>query len=178
MIAGFEYLNSKGYCHRDVKPENLLFAGDFGLKLCDFGFSSELKGKDGTGVLHTVLGTESYMAPEIFIDKNYNGSAVDLFASGIVLFIMIAGTPPFNKADPQKDPHYKLFNNHLKIDSFWNVHEKSKPRKNFFSEEFKSFINCMLAADVLMRPSLTEIKSHPWFTGPTIPMDNVRAEFA
>lgn len=50
------------------------------------------------------------MAPEIFIDKKYNGATVDLFAAGIVLFIMMAGTPPFAKADPFKDPHYKLLN--------------------------------------------------------------------
>lgn len=111
MVNGLEYLNSKGLCHRDIKPENLLFDGEFNLKLCDFGFAMKLSGRDGSGILHTVLGTESYMAPEIFIDKNYNGCAVDLFAAGIVLFIMVAGTPPFAKADPNKDPHYKVFNN-------------------------------------------------------------------
>jgi len=51
------------------------------------------------------------MAPEIFIDKKYNGAVVDLFAAGIVLFIMLSGTPPFAKADPNKDPHYKLLIN-------------------------------------------------------------------
>lgn len=51
------------------------------------------------------------MAPEIFIDKEYNGAIVDLFAAGIVLFIMVSGSPPFAKADPNKDPHYKIFNN-------------------------------------------------------------------
>jgi len=51
------------------------------------------------------------MAPEIFIDKSYNGAVVDLFASGIVLFIMLSGPPPFAKADPNKDPHYKYLIN-------------------------------------------------------------------
>jgi len=98
-------------CHRDIKPENILLDKDFNIKLCDFGFAHSLEGREGKNTLKTVCGTESYMAPEIFLDKKYNGSVVDLFASGIVLFIMMAGTPPFSKADPVKDPHYRYFNN-------------------------------------------------------------------
>jgi len=75
---------------------------------------------------------------------------------------MISGTPPFAKADPFKDPHYKLFNNPAKNEVFWNAHSKHKPKKDFYSQEFKSFINCMLAADPQLRPSIPEIKSHPW----------------
>lgn len=56
-------MHAKGYAHRDIKPENILLARDFTLKLADFGFSCLLKGKDGSGVLHTKLGTEGYMAP-------------------------------------------------------------------------------------------------------------------
>jgi len=48
-----------------MKPENILFDEKFNLKLADFGFSTLLAGKDGSGLLHTILGTESYMAPEI-----------------------------------------------------------------------------------------------------------------
>ena len=57
------YMHGKGYAHRDIKPENILLSHQFVLKLADFGFSCVLKGKDGTGVLHTKLGTEGYMAP-------------------------------------------------------------------------------------------------------------------
>lgn len=90
MINGLEYLNSKGLCHRDIKPENLLFDEDFNLKLCDFGFSYHLSGRNGSGILHTVLGTEPYMAPEIFLEKKYNGICVDIFASAVVLFVMVS----------------------------------------------------------------------------------------
>jgi serine/threonine protein kinase len=48
-----------------MKPENLLFDENFNLKIADFGFATALEGKDGSGYLRTVLGTESYMAPEI-----------------------------------------------------------------------------------------------------------------
>jgi len=117
------------------------------------------------------------MAPEIFIDKKYNGAVVDLFAAGIVLFIMMSGTPPFAKADPFKDPHYKLLISSTKNETFWNVHSKHKPSKNFFSADFKNFTNMMLHSDPLQRPTLPEIKSHPWMQGPTVPLEQLRNQF-
>jgi len=71
-----------------MKPENILFDGNFNLKIADFGFAAPIEGRDGSGLLKTRLGTESYMAPEIHLRKPYNGEAVDVFASGIILFIM------------------------------------------------------------------------------------------
>ena len=47
------------------------------------------------------------MAPEIHLRMPYKGEEVDLFASAIILFIIVSGTPPFTKADP-KDPYYKI----------------------------------------------------------------------
>ena len=63
IINALHYINREGYAHRDLKPENMLLAKDFTLKIADFGFSCLLKGRDGSGRLHTRLGTEGYMAP-------------------------------------------------------------------------------------------------------------------
>lgn len=72
MMNGLHYMHSKGFAHRDIKPENILLSQDFVLKLADFGFSCLLTGKDNSGILHTKLGTEGYMAPEI-PQKKYKG---------------------------------------------------------------------------------------------------------
>jgi len=48
-----------------MKPENLLYDSDFNLKIADFGFATAIAGKEGDGLLKTILGTESYMCPEI-----------------------------------------------------------------------------------------------------------------
>lgn len=106
MMNGIHYMHDMGYAHRDLKPENVLLTNNFILKLADFGFSCLLRGHDGTGVLRTKLGTEGYMAPEI-ATKTYDGRRTDIFAAGVILFIMFAGTPPFEKPTPT-DPYYKL----------------------------------------------------------------------
>lgn len=91
-----------------MKPENLLLDVEYNLKVSDFGFATSSLGKDGSGLLRSVLGTESYMAPEIHMRLPYQGEAVDLFSSAIILFIIYSGSPPFSKAD-SKDPYYRIF---------------------------------------------------------------------
>lgn len=84
------YMHNNGIAHRDLKPENLLFDKCFNLKIADLGFSVYMS-KNMNGKLHTKLGTEGYSAPEFYEDNvNYVGSAVDIFAAGIILFIFYA----------------------------------------------------------------------------------------
>jgi serine/threonine protein kinase len=180
LIETLEYCHNQGIAHRDLKPENLLFDGSFNLKVADFGFATLWSGKDNSNQLHTILGTESYMAPEIHMRKPYSGTSVDLFACGIILFILYSGTPPFAKADPKSDPHYKLFCAGRQ-DVFWKAHERNKPkvqgRDTFYSEHFRDLLNAMLAADPKNRPTLEQIKSHAWYNGSIADINNLKLEF-
>lgn len=75
----------------DLKPENILIGEKCILKLVDFGFSCFLKDCDGQR-----LGSEGYMAPEV-LNKSYkNGVKVDIFAAGVILFILCTGLFPFS----------------------------------------------------------------------------------
>lgn len=180
LIETIEYCHSQGIVHRDLKAENLLMDADFNLRVADFGFSALLSGKDGSGQLYTVLGTESYMAPEIHLRQPYSGPSVDLFACAVILFIMVSGNPPFIKADPKSDAHYKLFCINMP-ETFWDAHEKNKPKengKNFYSNEFKSLLTAMFALDPAVRLTLPEIKAHRWYNGPTKSLKDLQLEFS
>jgi len=177
LIETLEYCHEAGYAHRDLKPENLLFDANFNLKIADFGYATLLCGQDNSGLLQTNLGTPCYMAPEIHANKKYNGASVDLFASGVILFILVSGTGPFIKATP-KDTYYNYFCN--KNDAFWTLHERNKPKqegKNFYSAEFRELINSMLAHDPACRPTIAEIKASKWYNGDAPQLEDIQAEF-
>mmetsp|Transcript_18745 Transcript_18745/g.8737 ORF Transcript_18745/g.8737 Transcript_18745/m.8737 type:complete len:93 (+) Transcript_18745:391-669(+) len=91
-----------------MKPENIMLDGDFNIKICDFGFAKDTKYSGGK--CETTLGTSAYMAPEIHEKKVYSGASVDLFAAGVILFIMMTQNPPFTNSD-SNDKFYKLHKN-------------------------------------------------------------------
>jgi serine/threonine protein kinase len=128
-MEGLRHMHSQNICHRDIKLENLLLNSDFMLKIADFGFACLIEGDNKSGVLTTRLGTEGYMAPEIYLMK-YSGVKVDVFAAGVVLFIMLSGHPPFQKA-VVTDPYFKLIRD-KKGNVFWTQHSKRKSI-NFYS---------------------------------------------
>jgi len=170
MCDAFTYLHGNGVSHRDMKPENIMLDSEFNLKIADFGFAS-VKSQN-----ETRRGTDSYMAPEIHMKQKYSGQSVDLFAAGIILFIMVTQHPPFAMATP-KDPHYKTLSAN-RADLFWKLHSRNKPGGlDFFSENFVDLITSMLSFDPTHRPSLAEVKEHPWYTGPVPTYEEVKEEF-
>ena len=105
MLNGLFYMHQKGFAHRDLKPENLLINKNYGIKIVDFGFASRLENQYGAIYTNDFIGTQGYMAPEIFLWRPYLPAPADIFALGIILFILRTGHPPFNSAR-LNDPHY------------------------------------------------------------------------
>jgi len=139
LIAGLEAMHKKGIAHRDLKPENVLFDNQFNLKLADFGFAYVFqKGEGPKTAMRTELGTKGYMAPEIINNKKYTEKA-DIFAAGVILFIMLAGFPPFQNAVAKDWWFDKLMKGKYKL--FWMAHERTAK----FSKQAKDILQKMLA---------------------------------
>jgi len=115
------------------------------------------------------------MAPEIHMRKPYHGASVDLFACGIILFIMFTQHPPFTRAEPS-DPFYRLLCAN-RADLFWKAHSKNKPA-DFFSDDFKTLITSMLQFDPSHRLSMEDVKAHPWMQGDAATLEEIQGEFA
>lgn len=162
LLEAVEACHKFGVCHRDIKPENVLFDSSYSLKLADLGFSISTKGRTGTGYLDSEVGTGGYMAPEIYIGRQYKGEKVDIFSLGVVLFIMRSYNPPFIKAT-LSDAYYRLFVNDE--NRFWTVCMRNKA-PDHFSPEFQELIKGMLAYNPDERLSIQEIKQSSWYNGP------------
>lgn len=90
------YLHNMEVIHRDIKTENILLREDGHAVLADFGFARKMAsegGGKGSGITSTLLGTEGFMAPEMFFDEGYDDRA-DVFSFGCVLAELITGKEP------------------------------------------------------------------------------------
>ena len=170
IIAALDYMGQKGISHRDMKPDNLLLDSECNIKISDFGWATT------KATNTTEAGTLQYMAPEIHIWEKYNGTWVDIFAVGVIMFILVAQHPPFVKPDP-KDKHYNTICAN-RDDLFWKWHTKNKEGGiDFFSESFRSLISMMLSLDPIARPTIAEIQSHEWYNLPVPSNEEVKEEF-
>lgn len=105
------------------------------IKLADFGFATMI---DNSQHNKTHLGTERYMCPELVMKKKYDAKRADVFALGVILYVIMKGIPPFEKADIIKDPYYKALS--LRPETYW----KAMDQKNELSPSFKQLImNCL-----------------------------------
>ena len=188
LIQGIEDMHRFNVCHRDIKLDNMLLDENFKLKIADLEFSQEIKNERGEHILHTdKQGTFSYMAPEFFnfrpftydsklknsLKIYHTGDKVDIFAAGVVLFILLTGMLPFESAE-KYDKNYKFFfeNNHS---LFWQ-NKKFKNIKSNIPDSAKDLINKMLEPNADKRITIEEIKNHALYNG-YIPNDSEIYEY-
>lgn len=147
IVAGMEFLHSRGIAHRDLKPENLLLDKYKNLKIVDFGLSNTYKAGE---TLQTACGSPCYAAPEMIAGKRYNGLLVDIWSSGVTLYAMLCGYLPFE--DPDTAILYRKI---LKGDF---------ETPEFLSAKSESFLKSLLCIEPKNRLTLDQIKKHPWYS--------------
>lgn len=149
LISAVSYCHSRGVFHRDLKPENMLVDENGDLKVSDFGLSALTEQIRPDGLLHTLCGTPAYVAPEILSRRGYDGTRIDVWSCGIVLFVLTAGFLPFN------DPN--LMNMYRKI-------YKGEFRcPKWMSPDLKRFLSRLLDTNPNTRITINEIERDPWF---------------
>ncbi|OWZ03595.1 CAMK protein kinase [Phytophthora megakarya] len=171
LVAGLEACHAQGVYHRDIKPENLLMDENFVLKIADFGLSGLREGADGAvAELYTQCGTRGYMSPEVLSCLPYEGEPADVWSAGVVLFIMLAGFPPFQIATSQ-DWWFRACAA-KQHEAFWAAHARSAT----FSPGAMSLMSRIFIAKPQERVTLAEIKNHPWFKEIAVAPDDLQAE--
>lgn len=93
LALALDYLHTNGYAHRDIKPANLMYSTEGRLVLFDFGTAVRIK--DGTDYEAGVYGTPAYLAPEQIENGQVIDGRADLYALGILLYLMVTGRKPF-----------------------------------------------------------------------------------
>ncbi|XP_070069248.1 serine/threonine-protein kinase GG21441 isoform X2 [Drosophila takahashii] len=151
--SAMAYLHSMGIVHRDIKPENLLVELDeYGnvleLKLADFGLACEVN-----DLLYAVCGTPTYVAPEILLEVGY-GLKIDVWAAGIILYILLCGFPPFVAPDNQQEPLFDAI--------ISGIYEFPDPYWSDIGDGVRDLIANMLQSDPDVRFTSEDILDHYW----------------
>ena len=108
LLSGLAYLHKTNVFHRDLKLENLMLDENFNLKIIDFGLAYvKSKNDENSDKIMEKCGTQGYQPPEMVAKKGYKAANPDLFASAVILFIIVTGAPPFGDAR-SNDPWYEL----------------------------------------------------------------------
>ncbi|EAR94679.2 Serine/Threonine kinase domain protein (macronuclear) [Tetrahymena thermophila SB210] len=147
IVEGVNYCHKMSVVHRDIKLENILLDQSNNIKIIDFGFSI-INGEDKK--LKIFCGTPSYMAPEIVSKIEYIGQKADIWALGILLFVMLQGKFPFKGVNDNE-----LFKK-IKKGSFTYTHPVSSDAEKLISQ--------LLNVRPSERPSLPIILEHSWFS--------------
>ena len=154
LCSALNYCHARNVCHRDIKPENILLDENDNVLLADFGFASimqaeepkdEFETMEGSSKImkemSTMCGTMAYMAPEILNRDKYFGDKVDIWALGVVIYVLLVGFMPFKEDDVTKAKY-------------------TTPKD--MGKDAANFVSTMLVLDPNKRSSARRLLTHPW----------------
>uniref|UniRef100_A0A8C4Y8L8 calcium/calmodulin-dependent protein kinase n=2 Tax=Testudinidae TaxID=8487 RepID=A0A8C4Y8L8_9SAUR len=154
ILEAVLHCHQMGVVHRDLKPENLLLASKLkgaAVKLADFGLAIEVEADQQAWF--GFAGTPGYLSPEV-LRKDPYGKAVDLWACGVILYILLVGYPPFWDED-----QHRLYQQ-IKAGAY----DFPSPEWDTVTPEAKDLINKMLTINPSKRITAAEALKHPWIS--------------
>ncbi|XP_031426596.1 calcium/calmodulin-dependent protein kinase type II subunit beta isoform X18 [Clupea harengus] len=152
ILDSVNHIHQHDIVHRDLKPENLLLASkckNAAVKLADFGLAIEVQGDQQAWF--GFAGTPGYLSPEVLRKEAY-GKPVDIWACGVILYILLVGYPPFWDED-----QHKLYQQ-IKAGAY----DFPSPEWDTVTPEAKNLINQMLTINPAKRITSQEALKHPW----------------
>ncbi|XP_036451486.1 calcium/calmodulin-dependent protein kinase type II subunit beta isoform X28 [Colossoma macropomum] len=152
ILDSVSHIHQHDIVHRDLKPENLLLASkckNAAVKLADFGLAIEVQGDQQAWF--GFAGTPGYLSPEVLRKEAY-GKPVDIWACGVILYILLVGYPPFWDED-----QHKLYQQ-IKAGAY----DFPSPEWDTVTPEAKNLINQMLTINPAKRITAQEALKHPW----------------
>uniref|UniRef100_G3PUD1 calcium/calmodulin-dependent protein kinase n=1 Tax=Gasterosteus aculeatus aculeatus TaxID=481459 RepID=G3PUD1_GASAC len=152
ILESVQHCHVNGIVHRDLKPENLLLASKLkgaAVKLADFGLAIEVQGDQQAWF--GFAGTPGYLSPEV-LRKDPYGKPVDMWACGVILYILLVGYPPFWDED-----QHRLYQQ-IKAGAY----DFPSPEWDTVTPEAKDLINKMLTINPSKRITAAEALKHPW----------------
>ncbi|XP_078542002.1 serine/threonine-protein kinase DCLK3 [Lissotriton helveticus] len=154
LCEALVYIHYRNIVHRDLKPENLLIQHNpdksTTLKLADFGLAVHV-----TEPIFTVCGTPTYVAPEILLEKGY-GLEVDMWATGVILYILLCGFPPFRSQERDQEELFQIIQ--------YGHYEFTSPYWDKISEAAKDLISKLLVVDPKRRFTASHVLHHRWIS--------------
>ncbi|XP_028983010.1 calcium/calmodulin-dependent protein kinase type II delta chain isoform X9 [Betta splendens] len=152
ILESISHIHQHDIVHRDLKPENLLLASKMkgaAVKLADFGLAIEVQGEQQAWF--GFAGTPGYLSPEV-LRKDPYGKPVDMWACGVILYILLVGYPPFWDED-----QHKLYQQ-IKAGAY----DFPSPEWDTVTPEAKNLINQMLTINPAKRITADQALKHPW----------------
>ena len=171
IILGIKYMHEQGIVHRDIKLENILIDLNNNIKICDFGIGRVLSSPEQP--LFDQCGTPMYIAPEILLcskEKGYKGFPVDIWSSGIVLYILLSGTLPFSFKNSssslsESNESYLSDDNNNNTELQYSIINKEPKEIENISKEAEDLLKKILKKNPEKRITCEEILNHPWMKG-------------